>query len=372
MCGLFGWNYKSANDFPMEKAVVSAVLIDNMTSRGKDSWGWHCPINGDQNKQVGSAREMLDATILASYQVIIGHTRHATTGQVTKKNAHPFRFKKIVGAHNGIVSNHFELNRKHGRNCKVDSMHLFRHWEEGLDLKEIEAYGAVAFAEHGDSVVNIAHFNGGDMCILTVSKRGKEIGLFWSSTKTACVEAARRAGLDYKIYTIVEENLYAAMDGELIETGKKFAPSRMASYRSWDDDSLWSPTRRSRAKIWTPTANGTYQLQYQQDSLAVGGCAQNGGSLIELPEETKSKRSLKLDSYRELDIEAYKTFVWEKYGYQLPSVRLHVEQELRDEGLDDDAVLQILRELDDEMTYTDDDLRLSGMVSRNPQENGGC
>ena len=36
---------------------------------------------------------------------IIGHTRAATTGAVTTRNAHPFSYGSIIGAHNGIIDN---------------------------------------------------------------------------------------------------------------------------------------------------------------------------------------------------------------------------------------------------------------------------
>jgi hypothetical protein len=50
---------------------------------------------------------------------VIGHTRAATRGNVTRKNAHPFRRGKWVGVHNGIISA--------PTTCEVDSMHL---WEQ--------------------------------------------------------------------------------------------------------------------------------------------------------------------------------------------------------------------------------------------------
>lgn len=45
--------------------------------------------------------------------VLLGHTRHATKGEITVKNAHPFSFSNVVGVHNGTIKKAFEGSSKY-------------------------------------------------------------------------------------------------------------------------------------------------------------------------------------------------------------------------------------------------------------------
>jgi predicted glutamine amidotransferase len=109
----------------------------------------------------------------------IGHTRKATTGKVVEQNAHPFDMGDVVGAHNGMVFNHEELNYLYDRDYAVDSQHIFGHVADGIGtFADVEAYGAISFtSKEGPSGIYLGTFNEGELAVANVP----EVGTFWSS-----------------------------------------------------------------------------------------------------------------------------------------------------------------------------------------------
>lgn len=102
MCGLFG-----AIGNKINPVVIRALAIVNR-KRGKDSLGFF----DSTGKKIKVASDPIDCLtqnnfggfLSRKHWFIAGHTRHATRGTVNKRNAHPFRFGHIVGAHNGQVT----------------------------------------------------------------------------------------------------------------------------------------------------------------------------------------------------------------------------------------------------------------------------
>lgn len=69
----------------------------------------------------------------------LGHTRLATTGAKTRRNAHPFFYegeRRIVGTHNGMVNN-WHVAKSTYPNMEVDSEAIFAYLAEGRTPTEI-------------------------------------------------------------------------------------------------------------------------------------------------------------------------------------------------------------------------------------------
>lgn len=97
---------------------------------------------------VGDPFQLFDTTTFSKIlrtnnRVLIGHNRFATTGKVTRRNAHPFELDTLVGAHNGTLNNKWQL--KNGSRFDVDSEALYHDIEEDGAEKAINrAKGAWA------------------------------------------------------------------------------------------------------------------------------------------------------------------------------------------------------------------------------------
>jgi glutamine---fructose-6-phosphate transaminase (isomerizing) len=106
MCGIFGYvgNQNTAADMVLEGLKL-------LEYRGYDSWGVAVKLGKKlaYEKHVGKIGEA--KVNLPQSNLGIGHTRWATHGGVTEKNAHPHLdcTKTIAVVHNGIVENYQEL-----------------------------------------------------------------------------------------------------------------------------------------------------------------------------------------------------------------------------------------------------------------------
>lgn len=123
MCGLVGVGGVITNNH--EKAFRQLLIIDSL--RGADSTGAaFIGMDGDWDvvKNTGDPFQLLDmksfdGRMARKNIALIGHNRFATQGTVNKKNAHPFEFQDIVGAHNGTILNKYHI--PDGQGFDVDS-----------------------------------------------------------------------------------------------------------------------------------------------------------------------------------------------------------------------------------------------------------
>jgi len=109
MCGIIG--YKGPKN-------ASEIIVDGLKLleyRGYDSWG--IAVKSDDevkvHKAVGKISESNKSEMLQASDLGIGHTRWATHGIVSEKNAHPHTSNdgKIIVVHNGIIEN-YQAQRK--------------------------------------------------------------------------------------------------------------------------------------------------------------------------------------------------------------------------------------------------------------------
>ena len=108
MCGIVG---------AVASRNVTAILIEGLMRleyRGYDSAGLAVIDAEDQlqiRKAVGKVKGLVDSLEVSPAKGVVGiaHTRWATHGKPTEKNAHPHQSGQIAVVHNGIIENHAEL-----------------------------------------------------------------------------------------------------------------------------------------------------------------------------------------------------------------------------------------------------------------------
>lgn len=168
MCGVFGYVGR-------EKENLSAFLVDGLAKleyRGYDSAGVAILHNGKTKvfKEVGEIKNLKKALNGRKFSgsLGIGHTRWATHGGVTKKNAHPHTdcTGEVIIVHNGIIENFEKLKerliRKGHRFKSETDTEVFAHLvEERLKSSKFSDAVRRSFNElEGLNAVVCVHKNG--------------------------------------------------------------------------------------------------------------------------------------------------------------------------------------------------------------------
>lgn len=237
MCGQLGIYSTTFSDIEYE--LFRNLLYLNVL-RGEDSTGI-IRIGRDNKlrtrKAVMSSPEFLKSEhseICADQKgvqhplLLMGHTRHATKGKVTLKNAHPFKFPKIVGMHNGTIHTHF----KHRKEYETDSEALYRNINDyGIEkaLNEVEAYDTAYALQYVDVKNGTINFVKNSKRPLYFTHIYAGTTLMWSSEKAALEFVVERKKMnpigwdgdkDNPYFTLEDYDLLSLKLGERADSGK--------------------------------------------------------------------------------------------------------------------------------------------------------
>ncbi|MEN6615256.1 MAG: glutamine--fructose-6-phosphate transaminase (isomerizing) [Syntrophorhabdus sp.] len=148
MCGIVGYQGKQE---------VCGILIDalqRLEYRGYDSAGIAISQNGSVKiaRKQGKVSDLWNAICTENFEGTMGlaHTRWATHGVPSERNAHPHKVDDITVVHNGIIENYLELKealKKEGRTFVSDTdTEVIPHLIAEEVAKGTEFENAVRFA----------------------------------------------------------------------------------------------------------------------------------------------------------------------------------------------------------------------------------
>lgn len=225
MCGLVGI---AGHIGPSELKAFNDLLIINQL-RGQHSTGVASVSRFRDEvgiiKMVGTPDVLQDLrgysdVVREGKKVLIGHGRHATTGERTRPNAHPFEFEKVVGAHNGTLP-WDSKNKLEGKlSFGTDSEALYHHANEhGMAATIPLIQGAWALTWYDKEYDHICLLRNKERPLTYAFSKERKT-LFWASEAWMLHGILMRHGIDFdKVYMLPENVMFA---WELPGYGKAF------------------------------------------------------------------------------------------------------------------------------------------------------
>lgn len=237
MCGIYAWQMVEGEKLTTFEATTMAnVLAQEMKKRGSDSFGgavWGDKY-GDPEVVIRETGPVTEHGVRLFRSIVepeactqlLAHTRAATVGAVTAQNCHPFEIGDVLGVHNGGVYNHVYMNHKYKRDFNVDSQHIFGHINDGLNLEELDVYGAIVYGRFSEAfhTLYMGRSKQGSLEVGRIYRKRKHdkdgqkhFMVVIASTTTAIREACERLEFDYTPVHLSHELLYTVVGGEVYE-----------------------------------------------------------------------------------------------------------------------------------------------------------
>lgn len=209
MCGLVG---VSGNLYKKDVDAFNDMLFCD-TLRGHDSTGVASVTltkQIDVIKNIGPAIDLMgfkqyDNVVTSHKRLLIGHNRSATVGARNKRNAHPFEFDHVVGAHNGTLENKHALEE----HVKFDTdseaiFNLINKYGPEEVIPKLRGAWALTFYDKRTHTINMIRND--KRPLHYVFNKDKNV-LYWSSEFGLLAWIMNRRGIEIDKYFQLPENM---------------------------------------------------------------------------------------------------------------------------------------------------------------------
>lgn len=198
-----------------EKIFKQGLIVDVL--RGEHSTGVAAVRRGHGNKEVFIAKQVgnpfelfydrrYDLALSGINRALIGHNRYATQGKVNKQNAHPFNYGDVYGAHNGTLSDRFQL--EDNKDFDVDSKALYNHISvHGLEdaLGKVRGAWALTWWDASDETFNV--IRNGERTLYRAKDEATG-NLFFASEAEMLLLILNRNGVKFDEIVLIPENIW--------------------------------------------------------------------------------------------------------------------------------------------------------------------
>lgn len=231
MCGIVGMSMVKDCVFTYhQREILLRLGAFGADKRGGQSYGVVTVDPKKHNIEKGMGPLVsADFTRLAQSDLVFGHSRFATQGAINLANSHPFKIGRIVGAHNGVIFNASELDRKYGKRA-VDSEHIFARINKNKGLDDFEGYGIAIWHDLSKpGKVYLSNIGDGSLTLFELWDEFNDFaqGYFWTSLEEDGRLALAGAGIEnYDTRELEEGIIYEFEHGG--DTVTKLTEGRLA------------------------------------------------------------------------------------------------------------------------------------------------
>lgn len=265
MCGIAGVHRIGNQPIPRAGRLADELLLA-IESRGTHSTGWLAMLDNGKvqlDKSLDTASVYINGRtgFDETFRTLLLHTRYATTGGKTLRNAHPVINGKCAAVHNGTIWNHEDVFRQLGlkRHADVDSEVIpavvsWAGWGEAasaLSLLDGGMATAIVTNEHVGDVV-LARLSGYPLHYMI-----RDDMIVWASTEEAIRRAWQRTFPRRRLGRFIElppfrlHKIDARGRIERVDIEDRYEVSR------WDREvTRWQRQRRA-SRTWVPESKPT-------------------------------------------------------------------------------------------------------------------